>query len=85
MISADELEKTESENKRKIEESSRMWQHLWKSLQGVGGGERSEIVQIFGRAWFQWSGHVFLRKRERGTMMMREKGGGKEWKLHERL
>ena len=70
-----------------------MWQHLWKSLQGVGGGERSEIVQISGRAWFQWSGHVFLRERESqrveereretGAMMMREKGGGKEWKLHE--
>lgn len=42
-----------------------MWQHLWKSCQGVGGGERCEIVQICGRARFQWCRHVFLRERER--------------------
>ena len=82
MISADE-----SEIERKMKESSRMWQHLWKSLHRVGGGERSEIVQISGRAWFQWSGHVFFREgeKERGAMMMREKGGGKKWKLQEHL
>lgn len=64
-----------------------MWQHLWKSLKGVRGGERSEIVQICGRAWFHWSERVFVRllhsERERGEMMMmRESGGGKKWKLH---
>lgn len=59
MIRADE-----SEIERKVEESSRMWQHLWKSLHRVGGGECSEIVQISGRAWFQWYGHVFFRARE---------------------
>lgn len=73
---------TESENERKVEESSRMWQHLWKYLRGVGGGECSETVQIFGRAWFQWSGHVYLREmereseRERHTQRDRERQRG---------